>query len=376
MFRNCDLHSARTWSAEGNTSDTIGQYPQQQLSSSAFFRVPFSAHYSSSCIQRMFSLLLRSWVSSSTFMQMTYNSMITVLPVIQPSSPSVSLTASRSWANGCPATASNWMLRKRSSSGWARLAAWLDAPSTRSSSVAFQFNHLPQFAISVLSLHWFWHELHGSCHQADADVLLPHSSAPVYPSVAHCEFFARPGPSADSDATGLLQRTPRWGTKVSPQPVVSRPARLILLLPRSSSVENEIRTLLQPALAGYSCEGNFQAVLARFMGRLHPTWSGTSHRSALSSDAHIPVRPPRARCLRLDRGRRQLDLGRSPSPLRLHGTVSRLIFVIPGWGFWLLDVDSKLICLILLVIYLLSCPFDSYFCIVLVCELLAAFVTI
>ena len=83
-----------------------------------------------------------------------------------------------------------------------------------------------------------------------------------------------------------------------------------------------------------------------------------------------------ARCSCLDRGRRQLDLGRSPSPIRLRGTVSRLIFVIPGLVCWLSDVDSRLICLIPLVIYLRSCPLDSYFCIVLVCERLAAFVTI
>ena len=96
----------------------------------------------------------------------------------------------------------------------------------------------------------------------------------------------------------------------------------------------------------------------------------------LSLDAHISVRPLRARCLCLDRGRRQLDLGRSPSPLRLLGTVSRLIFVIPGSLSGLSGVDSKRFCSIPLVIYLLSCPFDSYFCILIVCELLAAFVTI
>ena len=112
------------------------------------------------------------------------------------------------------------------------------------------------------------------------------------------------------------------------------------------------------------------------MGRLRPTWSGTWHPSAQSLDAHISVRPSRARCQCLDRGRQQLDLGRSLSPIRLHGTVSRLNCVIPGSVFWLSDVDSRLTCLILLVIYLLSCPLDSYFCIVLVCELLAAFVTI
>ena len=45
---------------------------------------------------------------------------------------------------------------------------------------------------------------------------------------------------------------------------------------------------------------------------------------------------------------------------------SRLIFMIPGSVIWLSDVDSNFICLILLVIYL-SCPFDSYFCIVSTC---------
>ena len=274
------------------------------------------------------------------------------------------------------------MHRKRSLSGWARLAAWLDAPSTRSSSVAFQFNHPPRFAISVPCLHWFWHEFHGSCHQADADVLLPHPSASVYPSVAHCGFFTHPGSSTDFDATRLLQRTPRWGAEVPPQPVVACPAGCSSFDPAASSHQLcRKRDSHRAALAGCTCEGNFQAVLACsligvFMGRLCPTWSGTSHRSAQSLDAHISVRPSRARCLCLDRGHRQLDLGRSPSPLRLHGTVYRLICVIPGSVFWLSDVDSRLICLILLVNYLLSYSLDSYICIVLVCELLAAFVTI
>ena len=52
------------------------------------------------------------------------------------------------------------------------------------------------------------------------------------------------------------------------------------------------------------------------------------------------------------------------------------IIVWTGSLCGLSDVDSRLICLIPLVIYFRSCPLDSYFCIVLVCELLAAFVTI
>ena len=134
----------------------MGWHPQQLLSSSAFLRAPFSAHCSSSCIQRPFSILPRSSGFSFTGMQTTYNSMITVSPVIQPRSPSVSLIASRPWANGCPATASSCMHRKRSSSGWVRLAAWPDAPSTRSSSVAFQYNHPPRSVTSVLTSILAW----------------------------------------------------------------------------------------------------------------------------------------------------------------------------------------------------------------------------
>ena len=176
---------------------------------------------------------------------------------------------------------------------------------------------------------------------------------------------------------GLLGGAPKC--LLSPLSRVLRAAaRLILLLPRTSSVENEIRTVLH--LLDVPARVTFKLCLLahRCLHGSAPALPdpGTSHRSAQSVDAHISVRPSRSRCLCLDRGRRQLDLGRSPSPLRLHGTVSRLICVIPGSVFWLSDVDSRLICLILLVIYLLSCPLDSYFCIVLVCELLAAFVTI
>ena len=157
------------------------------------------------------------------------------------------------------------MHRKRSSSGWARLAAWLDAPSTRSSSVAFQFNHPPRFHGSrSWCLHWLWHEFHGSCHQADTDVLLPHPSASVYPSVAHCGFFTRPGSSTDFDVTRLLQRTPRWGAEVPPQPVVACPAGCSSFDPAASPHQQcRKRDSHRAALAGCTCEGNFQAVLAR-----------------------------------------------------------------------------------------------------------------
>ena len=194
-------------------------------------------------------------------------------------------------------------------------------------------------------LHWFWHELHGSCLQADADELLSHSSAPVHPSVAHCGFFARPGPSTDSDATGLLQRTPRWGTKVSPQPVVSRPAGCSSF-DSAASLHQQCRKRdsHRAALAWCPCEGDFQAVLARssvssWVGSAL-SWSGTSSQSALSSDA-ISVRPPRARCL-------CLDVDKTSLPVDLRCSV-----------FWLSDLTQKSA-----VIYLL-CPFEAIFCIVL-----------
>ena len=77
----------RTWSAEGNTSDSTGKHPLQQSSSTTFLRVPSSARCSSSCIQRMHSGLPRNWGFLSTGMRTTHNSTITVSPVIQPSSP-------------------------------------------------------------------------------------------------------------------------------------------------------------------------------------------------------------------------------------------------------------------------------------------------
>ena len=95
-------------------------------------------------------------------------------------------------------------------------------------------------------------------------VLFPHSSAPVYPSVAHCGFFARPGSGIDPDATGLLERAPWRGTKVSPEPVVLRPAGCSSFDSAASShQQGRKRDLHRTALAQCSSEGNFQAVLAR-----------------------------------------------------------------------------------------------------------------
>ena len=91
---------------------------------------------------------------------------------------------------------------------------------------------------SMVQDHRFWHELHESCHWADKDGLLSHSSTPVYSSVAHWEFFTCPGSNTDSDTTGLLQL-------LSPlSRVLWAAACLIMLLPCTSSVENEICIVL------------------------------------------------------------------------------------------------------------------------------------
>ena len=154
------------------------------------------------------------------------------------------------------------MHRKRSSSGW------LDSPPgwmhLRPDHHQWRSNSTILHGSRSRCLHWFWHEFHGSCHQADAGVLLPHPSASVYPSVAHCWFFTRPGSSTDFDATRLLQRTPRWGAEVPSQPVVLCPAGCSSFDSAASSYQQcRKRDSHRAALAGCTCEGNFQAVLAR-----------------------------------------------------------------------------------------------------------------
>ena len=85
-------------------------------------------------------------------------------------------------------------------------------------------------------------------------------SAPVYRSVSHCGFFARPGPSTDSDATGLLQYMDSSMGRQSvslARCLASCGLQLVwfccFLAP----------AVLKTRFAGCYCEGNFQAVLAR-----------------------------------------------------------------------------------------------------------------
>ena len=105
----------------------------------------------------------------------------------------------------------------------------------------------------------------------------------------------------------------------------------------------------------------------------HPIWSVTSHQSAPSLDALISVWPPRACYLYLEHRLWQL-LSR---PL-LHGTASRLIFVMLVSALWLSDVNLRIICLIHLVIHLFNSPRSTASCFYIIsdCELLADFETL
>ena len=162
------------------------------------------------------------------------------LALKQPSSPSVTLTASRSWANGCPATASSWMHRKRSSSGWARLADWLDAPSTQSSSVAFQFNHPPQSTVRDLGAY-----IDSGMSYTD------HVTRLTRTCFFHIRQLRSIRRSLTVDFSHALVRAlilADWTTAkclLGPLSRVRRAAAcLILQLPPTSSVENDIRTVL------------------------------------------------------------------------------------------------------------------------------------
>ena len=322
----------------------------------------------------MFSILPRSWGISSTGMQMTYNSTITVLPVIQPSSPIGLLIASRSWVN---LMAVQQPSQVKCIENGVHLAGLDSPPGTFDPIIIKGVTIQPSSTVCDLGAYidsgmsytdhvtrlmrtCFFHirQLRSIRRSLTVDTSNALVRALILTRLDYCN--------------GLFGGAPKC--LLSPLSSVLRAAaRLILLLPHTSSVENEIRTVLHwldvPArvtfklcLLVHRClHGSAPSYLIRYFTSVSSI-VGRSHLcSAITGTLFV-----------LDRGRRQLDLGRSPSPLRLHGTVSRLIFVIPGSVFWLSDVDSRLIYLILLVIYLLSCPFDSYFSIVIVCELLAS----
>ena len=194
------------------------------------------------------------------------------------------------------------MHRKQSSSGWARLAAWLDAPSTRSSSAAFQFNHPPRFAISVLTLTLTWvttdhvTRLTRTCFFHIRQLRSIRRSLTVYSSHALVRALIL---TRLDYCNGLLGGAPKC--LLSPLTRVLRAAaRLILLLPRTSSVENEIRTGLHwldvPAritfklcLLAHRClHGSAPPYLIRYFTPVSSIVGRSHLRSAVTGTVFVP----------------------------------------------------------------------------------------
>ena len=158
--------------------------------------------------------LLESWGSSSMDMQMICRSMITASPVTRPSSPIDSLTASRSWAVGCQATAWGRIHRRLNSSGWVRRVAWQVAPSIQSPSAGKLYNHRKRFAISertVLFPAISW--------GIPPESQIPPEKHPNYKNIKKCIKFTPP--------------PPRYARYVFPQNLESRinTAERLLILP-------------------------------------------------------------------------------------------------------------------------------------------------
>ena len=301
LEERCSTGCAHTWSAEGNTFDTMGRHPQQQMSSSVFLRVPFLAHCSSSCTQQMFFVLPRSWGSSSTGMQMTYNSTITVLPVIQPSSPFVSLIASRSWANGCPATASLnasktefiWLGSTRRLAGCTFDPIIISGVPIQPSSTV---RDLGAYIDSGMSFTDHVTRLTRTCFFHIRQLRSIRRSLTVDSSHALVRALIL---TRLDNCNGLLGGAPKC--LLSPLSRVLRAAaRLILLLPRTSSVENEIRTVLHwldvPArvtfklcLLAHRClHGSAPPYLIRYFTPVSSI-AGRSHlRSAVTGTVFVP----------------------------------------------------------------------------------------
>ena len=153
------------------------------------------------------------------------------------------------------------MHRKRSSSGWAQLAAWLDAPSIWSiiSGVPIQpsstvrdlgayIDSGTSFTDHVTKLTWtcFFHirQLRSIRRSLTVDSSHALAWALILTRLDYCN--------------GL-----RWGAEVPPQPVVSSPAGCSSFDPAASTHQQCLkRDSHRAALAGCTCEGDFQAVLA------------------------------------------------------------------------------------------------------------------
>ena len=235
---------------------------------------------------------------------MIFKFMITVLPVTHPSSPTGSLTASRSSAAGCRAIAWDWMLRKRNSSGWVQLAAWLDAPSTRSSSTATPSFHRLRFVISVptsilasISMNTWpdWQERAFSTYANSGP------SVGRLPSSPHTLWWlVRALVLSRLDyCNGLLGGAPKC--LLGPLSGVLRAAaRLILLLPRSSSVTDRMRTefhwldipsrvAFKLCVLAYRCiHGSAPSYLARFFTPVSAIAGRSQLRSASTGVLFVP----------------------------------------------------------------------------------------
>ena len=163
--------------------------------------------------------------------------------------------------------------------------------------------HLRSNKLSAVKLYnyrkRFFHRFHRTRHQAGEDMLLLYPPTPVNPSVAHIE-----SSQLVPDTSRLLQRTSLRGTEVSPQPVILRltgsHTRLIMLLPRTSSVADRIRTELQlldiPSrvtfklcVLAYRClHGSAPSYLVRYFTPVSAI-AGRSHlRSAASGLLSVP----------------------------------------------------------------------------------------
>ena len=201
------------------------------------------------------------------------------------------------------------MHRKRSSSGSARLAAWLDAPSTWSSSVAFQFNHPPRFAISVLSLILAWVTQivspgwRGRASFTFVSFILSVGLLTVDSS--HALVWALILTWLDY-CYGLFGGAPKC--LLSPLSRILRvAAHLILLLPRTSSVENGIPTVLH--WLDVPARLTFKLCLLAHLCLLH----GSAPHYLIRYFTPVSSMVGNSQCLTSPFGRRQLDLGRLPS---------------------------------------------------------------
>ena len=287
--------------------------------------------------------LLERWGSSSMDSQMICRSMITASPVTCPSLPIDSLTASRSWAIGCQATAWGWIHRRLNSSGWVRhrrLARCTFDPITIdgetiqpsqtvrdlgayiNSSIGF-----PKHVTKLVKTCYFHIRQFRSVSQS---LTIESSHTLVRALVLTCldycnRLLGGPLKCRLSPLSGILQAA----------------ARLILLLPRTSSVANRIRTILH--LLDIPLWVTF--VLARIS---MPPWVYSGLRwSVPSLDNHISDLQHRVCYLCQERIPRQLTLEHSrshPQSLKLICSTCHPFSYFVLMNYLLIDQHSVVCC--------------------------------